>query len=1052
MYLADIHVHSKYSRATSRDCDIEHLDLWAANKGIALVGTGDFTHPAWREELRSALIRGEDGLYVLREERRLTRQVSDAAVPPRFVVTGEISSIYKRDGKTRKVHNLIVLPSLEDAELLSQRLEVIGNIRSDGRPILGIDSRDLLEITLDVCPEAIFIPAHIWTPHFSMFGAFSGFDSVEACFGDMAPYIYAVETGLSSDPPMNWRVSGLDRFTLVSNSDAHSPAKLGREANLLEGECSYDALRHAITTGEGFAGTIEFFPEEGKYHYDGHRNCRQCLKPSETIRLGGKCPVCGKNLTIGVGHRVEDLADRPEGFRPQTAKSFESIVPLREVIASSTGYSAASRKTTEQYTRLLASLGPEFSILRELPLEMIEHAAGAPIAEGVRRMRAGEVERIPGYDGEYGIISLFAPGEWENFTGQLSLFPNLGKVSEKQNSEVKSAAASVTGKSGVRSATESPQALNVQQIEAVTAEEPAVAVIAGPGTGKTRTLIARIVHLVKDLGVKCSEITAVTFTNQAAKELRGRLETALGGKNAVKDITIGTFHAICLRLLKDDKVLIGENEVREVARDILEARGSKLSPEVFVSMISAVKNGMECDVDQEWYAAYQEALAAMHARDLDDLLLDALKLDLENFPNFQYLLVDEFQDINPVQLKLVEQWGKRHLFVIGDPDQSIYGFRGANAACFEVLQERFPKLRTIHLRENYRSSPEVLEAALAVISHNPGGERHLSCHYSGDVPVRMITADTPFAEAVWIAKEIGRMTGGIDMLDAQTYAAERQLLRSFSDIAVLCRTRKQLELLETCLRHDDIPCVISGRETYLQDDAVRSAICFFRWLLKPSDTFALRITLKYFWDFPEDLILHLESTFAGARILDLNLLRQEAELDAHVEVLLQAVECYASQMSCEKPRAILESFLSGYESRAVTKLFNTAIFYDDMPSFLEALTIGEEADVRRAAGQNYASGAVRLMTLHGAKGLEFPVVFVAGLNHGILPFEHAREKTNMQEERRLFYGGMTRARDELILCVSEEPSIFVRELPNVIMKENADTRRFVPQVEQIRLF
>ena len=328
MYIADIHIHSKYSRATSKDCDIAHLDLWAANKGISLVGTGDFTHPAWREELRNALIHGEDGFYTLREDIRIPYKAANVEESPRFVVTGEISSIYKKDGKTRKVHNLIVLPSLEDADLLSQRLEAIGNIRSDGRPILGLDSRDLLEITMEACPEAIFIPAHIWTPHFSMFGAFSGFDTVEACFADMTPYIHAVETGLSSDPSMNWRVSALDRFLLVSNSDAHSPAKLGREANLLEGSCTFPAFQHAITTGEGFAGTIEFFPEEGKYHYDGHRSCRQCLKPSESIRLDGKCPVCGKKLTIGVDHRVEDLADRPEGYRPETAKSFENVVPL----------------------------------------------------------------------------------------------------------------------------------------------------------------------------------------------------------------------------------------------------------------------------------------------------------------------------------------------------------------------------------------------------------------------------------------------------------------------------------------------------------------------------------------------------------------------------------------------------------------------------------------------------------------------------------------------------------------------------------------------------
>ena len=305
MYIADLHIHSRFSRATSKDGDAPHLDWWARRKGIGLVGTGDFTHPAWRAELREHLRPAGDGTYTLREDLILPGQ------DPRFVVTGEISCIYKRGGRTRKVHNLILLPSLEAADELSARLEAIGNIRSDGRPILGLDSRDLLELTLACCPEAELIPAHIWTPHFAMLGAFSGFDGVEECFADLADHIHAVETGLSSDPPMNWRLSGLDGFTLVSHSDAHSPSKLGREADLLDAPLSYPGLVRAIRTGEGFLGTVEFFPEEGKYHLDGHRSCGVCLTPAETQERDGRCPVCGKKLTIGVEHRVEALADRP---------------------------------------------------------------------------------------------------------------------------------------------------------------------------------------------------------------------------------------------------------------------------------------------------------------------------------------------------------------------------------------------------------------------------------------------------------------------------------------------------------------------------------------------------------------------------------------------------------------------------------------------------------------------------------------------------------------------------------------------------------------------
>ena len=309
MYIADLHIHSHYSRATSKDCTPEHLDLWARRKGIGLVGAGDFTHPAWREELREKLEPAGSGFYTLKKELRIPDSAAGGA-SPQFVVTGEISSIYKKHGRVRKVHSLILLPGLEEAELVSRKLEAIGNIHSDGRPILGLDCQDLLEILLELCPRAVYIPAHIWTPHFSLFGAFSGFDSVEECFGHLAPHIHAMETGLSSDPPMNWRISALDRYQLVSNSDAHSPAKLGREANLFDTELSYDALREAIETGKGLAGTIEFFPEEGKYHYDGHRKCGLCLAPAETQAYGGTCPVCGRKLTVGVSHRVEQLAGR----------------------------------------------------------------------------------------------------------------------------------------------------------------------------------------------------------------------------------------------------------------------------------------------------------------------------------------------------------------------------------------------------------------------------------------------------------------------------------------------------------------------------------------------------------------------------------------------------------------------------------------------------------------------------------------------------------------------------------------------------------------------
>ena len=405
--IADLHIHSRFSMATSKEGTPENLDFWARKKGISLIGTGDFTHPVWREELKERLVSEGNGLYRLRDAYVKEESRKFPGEGTRFVVSGEISSIYKKNGKTRKIHNVILLPSLEAADAMAQRLEKIGNIHSDGRPILGLDSHDLLEMMLDVCPEGILIPAHIWTPHFSVLGAKSGFDSVEECFEELAPYIHALETGLSSDPAMNWRISKLDRYQLVSNSDAHSPSKLGREANLLDIDCSYEGLYRAIQTGEGLEGTVEFFPEEGKYHFDGHRKCGVSLSPVEAERLGGICPVCGKKLTMGVDHRVEQLADRAEGFVKKDGKKYESLVPLPEVISACMGYSTASKKVQGCFEQMIQTLGTEFDILRNVPSEDIKSCAGERIAEGIENVRTGNVKRIPGYDGEYGKIELF---------------------------------------------------------------------------------------------------------------------------------------------------------------------------------------------------------------------------------------------------------------------------------------------------------------------------------------------------------------------------------------------------------------------------------------------------------------------------------------------------------------------------------------------------------------------------------------------------------------------------------------------------------------------
>jgi uncharacterized protein (TIGR00375 family) len=420
-FIADLHVHSRYSRATSRDMCPEGLWKWAQLKGISVIGTGDFTHPGWLKELNEKIEPAEPGLFSLRREFRSNDVPASCKADVRYILSAEISCIYSKNGRTRKVHCVILAPDFAAAARLNLALARIGNLHSDGRPILGLDAKELLRITLDASPDALFIPAHAWTPHFSVFGAASGFDSLEECFEDLTPYIYAIETGLSSDPLMNWRLSALDRITLVSNSDAHSAAKLGREANILDTELSYPAITEAVRTRKGFSGTIEFFPEEGKYHHDGHRDCGVSLSPKETIHYGYLCPVCGRKMTVGVMHRVEKLADREHGFRPAGAPPFTSIIPLPEIIAEGLRCGVNTKKVEALYLPLLEQLGSEFRILMDAPLDDIERAGTPLIREAIARMRAGNVHIAPGYDGEFGKVRIFEEVERKEIKGQLKL-------------------------------------------------------------------------------------------------------------------------------------------------------------------------------------------------------------------------------------------------------------------------------------------------------------------------------------------------------------------------------------------------------------------------------------------------------------------------------------------------------------------------------------------------------------------------------------------------------------------------------------------------------
>ncbi len=860
---ADLHIHSKHSRATSKDCDLEHLAYWARKKGISVVGTGDFTHPAWLTELKRKLVPAEAGLFRLQEE---IETAVDANLPPacggatRFMLSVEISTIYKKGELTRKIHHLVYVPDFAAAERFAGRLARIGNIAADGRPILGLDSRHLLEIVLESSPDAYLVPAHIWTPWFAVLGSRSGFDSVAECYGDLADHVFAVETGLSSDPAMNWRISFLDRYRLVSNSDAHSPAKLGREATLFDTDLDYFAMRRALATGAGYVGTVEFFPEEGKYHLDGHRKCRVRLSPEETRSHGGRCPACGQPLTIGVMHRVDALADRaePDATPPSTAGDVRRLVPLPEILSEITASGPSSRTVERVYERLLVSLGAELPILETVPVEDIARAESSLLAEGIARLRAGKVVRDAGYDGEYGVIRLFDPAELRQHTAGGLLFdlrtPEAGERASAigtpaQGLRLEAPVAadfrrkdSATPSSAAKAPASAILGLDLEQRAAASIVHGPLLIVAGPGSGKTRTLTHRIAHLVASAGVRPEACLAVTFTRRAAAEMRERLGVLLPEISG--RIPIHTFHSLGLAILREHWNaadlqrgfrVAGDGECARLLAAALNA--SERKARALLRAISRATRTRQPMADETASAAtaYRSAMAMKSWIDFDDLVglsLRALESDAgiaaSYRDRFRWISVDEFQDIDDQQFELIRLLAPAdaNLCVIGDPDQAIYGFRGADAACFDRFRDAYPNAAVVRMARNYRSTGTIVSAAAHVIA--PA---------RGDVPPTQIVRDmleritihvapSVEAEAEFVVHAIEGLIGGHSFFSIDSGRGDGGAAAnlSFADIAVLYRTDVQTGPLCTALARSGMPYQRHSHERLADRPGVRAAL------------------------------------------------------------------------------------------------------------------------------------------------------------------------------------------------------------------------------------
>ena len=1076
-YIADLHIHSHFSRATSKSSNLFGLAAWAAVKGIHLVGTGDFTHPGWFAHLHAHLVPAEPGLYKLKPasgqdyQSLLPQEIPLGTSPEnvRFILSAEISSIYKRGGQVRKVHNLLYVPDFAAAQQVNATLATIGNITADGRPILGLDSRDLLEILLEKAPEGFLVPAHIWTPWFSLFGSKSGFDTIEDCFGDLSEHVFALETGLSSDPAMNRMISALDRFSLISNSDCHSPAKLGREANIFTTDLSFFALREALrcpldTEGKQvFAATVEFYPEEGKYHCDGHRKCGVCLEPADTQAKKGVCPVCGKPLTIGVLYRVMELADRDTPVLPKGHPAVHSLIPLQEIASELLDVGAASKKALAGYGRLIRDFGSEFELLLETPAEDIRARGYTLLAEAIERVRSNKVIRTPGYDGEFGVIRVFSDGERATLCGQGRLFAG-GQFKSRPASPRHRLSPSQTP--GQQPAAVAERALNVEQQLAVVSEAPYILVQAGPGTGKTHTLVNRVIRVAEHSELPC---TVITFTNKAAAEIQARLASSQQTK--LPQPVTATFHGYCLAQLRRDNPdlqVVGPDERVMILRELFPHLPDNERAALTLAVSEAGRD--PCLSVSPQVELYSTALIQRQQIDIDAVIPAVVTLLKNGGPASEtiraatgHLFVDEFQDINQTQYELVSLLAQTStVFAIGDPDQAIYAFRGSDPRWFHAFREQM-RPECHQLVRNYRSGRAIISAAEQLISHNPHAIPVTAMQPCASQPgtITLQCCSNPVSEALFIADQIEWQVGGTSHRTLEQMGAATPEALSFGDIGVLYRTSRQAEVLASVLKNRGIPFQLVDIDAFYTQGPCRLLYYWMLLLAGLADSSQVLALLEAGQVADAPWVVRVQHALWARglhKAVTPELLAGVALEEDDAAVFRRFGE-YALAMQALSQREPVEAVLDSLVAYCrldphqpdVVQLRNLAVTLGgSVVSLARYLHTFSDAIV-----YDKRAGAVTLATLHAAKGLEFQMVCVVGAEEDLLPlkprnnFSAEALAAHVEEERRLFYVGMTRAITTLSLSwCAERPSFsgvpagraisrFIQELPPACLAKPA---------------
>ncbi|MFQ8887974.1 MAG: UvrD-helicase domain-containing protein [Bilophila wadsworthia] len=967
-FRADLHVHSRFSRATSGRLNIRNLAAWSMIKGLSVMSTGDFTHPAWRDELRRDLVYDDNsGLYRVREKTPLETEIPgfsrpDGASEPQFLIQAEISSIYKKDGSVRKVHNVVITPSLESADKLSNKLAAIGNITSDGRPILAsiasISLKWCLKPTSAACSFRAYLDAVVFA-----FGSKSGFDALEDCFGSLSSHIFALETGLSSDPDMNRLWSALDRYALVSNSDAHSGENLGREANLFEGTPSYDgifdALRRAARDEEGsgciYRGTVEFFPEEGKYHLDGHRACNVVLEPEESMKIGNICPVCGKPLTVGVLHRVMALADRKAPVMPKHDPGFVSLFPLPEMLGELLSVGPKSRKVQERQSELVRLFGSEMDILHTVPeSDLRQHwdALGEAVARGAGRRHQGS-----GLDGEYGVVKVFSEEERKQFvTGRyrssslLMLCPK-PKTGQKTQSGTFQGTSIETGipvrGNDAPGAPDAARSEGVPVFRSAAESHPSrpnpVLVLRAPVPAKPAPLWAASSAFLKD-GIPAQRILAVTFTRRAAAELRERLERALG--EGVPLPQADTLHALALSHWGSAEEALPAVLPEETARSVF-AKANALSAADARRVWDELSLARErlAPLTDEQSALQERYHAAKRERKLADYtdLLEHWLARLQAEPERQWtnVLVDEIQDLSPLQVALVRALmpGDGHgFFGIGDPDQAIYGFRGAHPDVQSALREAWPSLESVTLAASHRSAAGILTSASALLGLSSACGKLIPTRNT-EACLHLFSAPDARKEAAWVADQVALLLGGTShtLEDSRRRDATLATPCSPGEVAVLVRMKALIPPLKTALERRGVPCSAPETAPFWGD---------------PSAALILELAG-----------LRFQRPFAapeGPGSLDVDVPQLAASLP---EQLWQAgPSALASHLDAAKLLAPL--FTESAACNALLRAFREQ--GKTWEGLLDWVCLRQDLDLVREQAEQ-----VQIMTLHAAKGLEF---------------------------------------------------------------------------------